>query len=278
MAQHIKLLPWLALGSLISVTNAHGDVMDEYRDPSFDGGYVVGEYLFFDDAESNQKSYSVYGEYDLHDYATLYFRAQLATIDTKTVGGVAPDKPNDTDHISAIGTRLRYRFGENDQFEVGTLLTLSQRDYNEIGGASYRVMPYIYLFQGRTFSARAHIEWDFIDVNAWNASQEIGRRHKNEDREAGLYLRANLTNILGYISTSMKPDSWSLSYEDKLASNIDEDAWGISHEHTISLDHDNGWSFIVAQQKTSPENTANINPFKKVTKAGYVTIQVKRQF
>jgi hypothetical protein len=59
---------------------------------------------------------------------------------------------------------------------------------------------------------------------------------------------------------------------------LDEGAWAISHEHTVSWDHVNGWSVIVAQQKSAPENTANINPFKKVTKAGYTTISVKRQF
>jgi hypothetical protein len=158
------------------------------------------------------------------------------------------------------------------------LLTLSQRDFNEINGLTYRVMPYIYLFSGRTFSARAHVEWDFIERDAWNAEVEDHLRIKSEDREAGLYLRANLTNILRYVSDDLQPDSWSISYEDKLATNIDEDAWGISHEHTLSLDHENGWSMIVAQQKTSPTDTANINPFKKVTKAGYTTVQVKRQF
>ena len=158
------------------------------------------------------------------------------------------------------------------------LLTLSQRDFNEINGLTYRVMPYIYLFSGRTFSARAHVEWDFIERDAWNTEVEDQLRIKSEDREAGLYLRANLTNILGYVSDDLQPDSWSISYEDKLATNIDEDAWGISHEHTLSLDHENGWSMIVAQQKTSPTDTANINPFKKVTKAGYTTVQVKRQF
>jgi hypothetical protein len=35
---------------------------------------------------------------------------------------------------------------------------------------------------------------------------------------------------------------------------------------------------IVAQQKNAPEDTANINPFKKVTKNGYNTLSVKRQF
>ena len=31
------------------------DVMDEYRDPSFNGGYVVGEYLFDETSETDQK-------------------------------------------------------------------------------------------------------------------------------------------------------------------------------------------------------------------------------
>ena len=254
------------------------DVMDEYRDPSFTGGYVVGEYLFDETSEVDQKSLAIYGEYDVSAYATLYYRVQQAKIENKTVDGVVPDKAKDNDHISAAGTRLRYRFGEGDQHEIGTLLTLSQRDFNEINGLTYRVMPYIYLFSGRTFSARAHIEWDFIKRDAWNAEVEEYQRTNSEDREAGLYLRANLTNILGYVSDDMQPDNWSLSYEDKLATNIDEGAWGISHEHTVSVDHDNGWSLIVAQQKYAPENTANINPFKKATKAGYTTVQVKRQF
>ena len=37
------------------------DVMDEYRDPSFTGGYVVGEYLFDETSEQDQKSLSIYG-------------------------------------------------------------------------------------------------------------------------------------------------------------------------------------------------------------------------
>lgn len=257
---------------------AAADVMDEYRDPSFTGGYVVGEYLFDETSETDQKAVAIYGEYDVATYATLYFRAQQAKIENKTVNGMVPDKAKDTDHISATGTRLRYRFGEGDQHEIGTLLTVSQRDFNEISGMTYRVMPYIYVFSGRTFSARAHIEWDFIKRDAWSADVEENRRTDSEDREAGLYLRANLTNIAGYASDNLKPDNWSLSYEDKLATNIDEGAWGISHEHTVSVDHDNGWSLVVAQQKYAPENTANINPFKKVTKAGYTTVQVKRQF
>ena len=254
------------------------DVMDEYRDPSFTGGYVVSEYLFDETSEQEQKSLPIYGEYNVSAYATLYYRTQQAKFENKTINGQVPDKAKYTDHISAFGTRLRYRFGEDDHHEIGTLLTLSQRDFNEINGLTYRVMPYVYLFSGRTFSARAHIEWDFIERDAWNAEVEDQLRIKSEDREAGLYLRANLTNILGYVSDDLQPDSWSISYEDKLATNIDEDAWGISHEHTLSLDHENGWSMIVAQQKTSPTDTANINPFKKVTKAGYTTIQVKRQF
>ena len=63
-----------------------------------------------------------------------------------------------------------------------------------------------------------------------------------------------------------------------MATNLDEDGWGISHEHTLSFDHSNGWSVIVAQQKYAPEDTANINPFKKVKKNGYTTLSVKRQF
>jgi hypothetical protein len=104
------------------------------------------------------------------------------------------------------------------------LLTVSQRDFNEISGMTYRVMPYIYVFSGRTFSARAHIERDFIRHDAWTADVEENRRTDSEDREAGLYLRANLTNIAGYASDSLKPDNWSLPYEDKLATNIDEGA------------------------------------------------------
>tara|TARA_Y200000002_G_scaffold349277_1_gene325794 strand:+ start:351 stop:551 length:201 start_codon:yes stop_codon:yes gene_type:complete len=66
----------------------------------------------------------------------------------------------------------------------------------------------------------------------------------------------------------LQPRNWSLSHEDKLATNIDEYGWGISHEHTVPLDYSNEWSVIIAQQKYTPESTANINPFKKVTKAG----------
>lgn len=156
------------------------DVMDEYRDPSFTGGYVVGEYLFDETSEQDQKSLSIYGEYDVSAYATLYYRAQQAKIENKTVNGQVPDKAKDTDHISAFGTRLRYRFGEDDQHEIGTLLTLSQRDFNEINGLTYRVMPYIYLFSGRTFSARAHVEWDFIERDAWNAEVEDHLRIKTK--------------------------------------------------------------------------------------------------
>ena len=54
------------------------DVMDEYRDPSFTGGYVVGEYLFDKTSEQDQKSLSIYGEYDVSAYANLYYRAQQA--------------------------------------------------------------------------------------------------------------------------------------------------------------------------------------------------------
>ena len=134
------------------------DVMDEYRDPSFTGGYFVGEYLFDETSEQDQKSLSIYGEYDVSAYATLYYRAQQAKIENKTINGQVLDKANDTDHISAFGTQLRYRFGEDDHHEIGTLLTLSQRDFNEINGMTYRVMPYIYLFSGHTFSACAHVE------------------------------------------------------------------------------------------------------------------------
>ena len=119
------------------------DVMDEYRDPSFNGGYVVGEYLFDETSETDQKAVAIYGEYDVSAYATLYYRAQQAKIENKTVNGQVPDKAKDTDHISAVGTRLRYRFGEDDQHEIGTLLTMSQRDFNEISGMTYRFMPYI---------------------------------------------------------------------------------------------------------------------------------------
>jgi hypothetical protein len=190
---------------------------------------------------------------------------------------MAPEKPKDSDHISAIGPRLRYRFGKGGQHEVGALLTLTHRDFGEVSGESYRFMPYIYIFSGRTFSVRAHIEYDFISEGSWNAEKETGR-NRDEQREAGLYLRANLTNIAGWISPSLQPRDWSISYEDKLATNLDEDGWGISHEHTLSFDHSNGWSVIVAQQKYAPEDTANINPFKKVTKNGYTTLSVKRQF
>lgn len=78
---------------------AAADVMDEYRDPSFTGGYVFGEYLFDETSETDQKAVAI--------YATLYFRAQQAKIENKTVNGMVPDKANDTDHISATGTRLR---------------------------------------------------------------------------------------------------------------------------------------------------------------------------
>ncbi|MGB1953928.1 MAG: hypothetical protein ACPHQQ_07815, partial [Candidatus Puniceispirillum sp.] len=94
---------------------AAADVMDEYRDPSFTGGYVVGEYLFDETSEADQKAVAIYGEYDVAKYATLYFRAQQAKIDNKIVDGQIPEKASDTDHISAAGTRLRYRFGEGDQ-------------------------------------------------------------------------------------------------------------------------------------------------------------------
>ena len=268
----------MVLTATCLTTPLRADVMDEYRDPAFTGGYVVGEYLFDETDEAKQRSYSVYGEYDVSDYFTFYYRAQQAGINNKTVDGVVPEKPKDKDHISAVGSRLRYRFGDNDQHEVGALLTVSQRDFNEVSGATYRVMPYLYVFSGRTFSARMHVEWDFIDSDAWNAGVPPANRHPSEDREAGLYLRANLTNILGYMNEALVPDDWSISYEDKLASAIDRDAWDISHEHTLSFDHRTGWSVIVAQQKFSPTPTANINPFRRATKDGYTTIQIKRQF
>lgn len=256
--------------------SAQADVMDEYRDPAFQKGYVVTEYLFDNNPEQKQDSLSVYGEYDAHEYATIYVRLQGARIKNKTVGGMVPDQEKDTDSITAIGTRLRYRFGHGNQHEVGTLLTASGRDYNEVGGVTYRVMPYAYVFSGRTFSARAHIEFDFIDENAWNSSREAWTTV--EDREVGLYLRANLTNLVGYVNPSWKPAHWSVSYEDKLASNLDDDHWDISHEHTLSFDHDSGWSVMVAQQKTANESTANVNPFKGATKDGYTMVQVKRQY
>ena len=265
------------VGIIGSVHPCLADVMDEYRDPKFTGGYVVGEYLFKKTEEQDQKSYALYGEYDLHPNVTLYSRVQYASLTAKTIEGMAPDKPKDSDHISAIGPRLRYRFGKDGQHEVGALLTLAHRDFGEVSGESYRFMHYVYIFSGRTFSVRAHLEYDFISESSWNAEKETGR-NRDEQREAGLYLRANLTNIAGWISPSLQPRNWSLSYEDKLATNIDEDGWDISHEHTVSWDHSNGLSVIVAQQKYSPESTANINPFKKVTKAGYTTLSVKRQF
>ncbi len=71
---------------------------------------------------------------------------------------MAPDRPKDSDHISEIGPRLRYRFGKDGQHEVGAHLTLAHRDYGEVSGKSYRFMPYIYIFSGRTLSVRAHLE------------------------------------------------------------------------------------------------------------------------
>jgi len=255
---------------------AHADVMDEYRDPAFTGGYVVNEYLFDKTDEADQKSYAIYGEYDVAEYMTIYARTQFARIKPlSTDQGV--DQETDVDHIAAIGSRLRNRFGEDGQHEIGVLVTMAHRDFNEINGETYRVMPYAYLFSGQTFSARAHIEFDFIGEDAWAASKETART-RSEEREVGLYLRANLTDLAGMANPRFKPDRWSISYEDKLASNLDEDNWGISHEHTLSFDHSNGWSVIVAQQKVSPEDTANINPFSKVTKDGYTTLSLKRQF
>jgi len=94
-------------------------------------------------------------------------------------------------------------------------------------------MPYIYIFSGRTVSVRAHLEYHFISESSWNAKKETGG-NRDEQREASLYLRANLTNIAGWVSPSLQPRNWSLSYEDKLTMNIDGDGWGISHEHTVS--------------------------------------------
>ena len=71
---------------------------------------------------------------------------------------MVPDKPKDSDHISAIGSRLRYRFGKDGQHEVGARLTLAHRDYDEVTGKSYRFMPYIYIFSGRTLSIWVHLE------------------------------------------------------------------------------------------------------------------------
>ena len=275
----MKLMSVLSLAVGVGfVSSSMADVMDEYRDPKFTGGYIVGEYLFDKAPEQNQQSYAVYGEYDLHENITLYSRAQYAKLKNKAVDGVAPEKASDADHIAAIGPRLRYRFGQDDRHEVGVLLTLTHRDFNEINGETYRVMPYTYLFSGQTFSARAHVEFDFINKSAWNADKDAISASKSEEREVGLYLRANVTNMVSWLSPRLKPDTWSISYEDKLASDLDDDAWGISHEHTVSWDHFNGWSVIVAQQKTASENTANINPFKRATKAGYTTLSLKRQF
>ena len=275
----MKLMSVLSLAVGVGfVSSSMADVMDEYRDPKFTGGYIVGEYLFDKAPEQNQQSYAVYGEYDLHENITLYSRAQYAKLKNKAVDGVAPEKASDAGHIAAIGRRLRYRFGQDDRHEVGVLLTLTHRDFNEINGETYRVMPYTYLFSGQTFSARAHVEFDFINKSAWNADKDAISASKSEEREVGLYLRANVTNMVSWLSPRLKPDTWSISYEDKLASDLDDDAWGISHEHTVSWDHVNGWSVIVAQQKTASENTANINPFKRATKAGYTTLSLKRQF
>lgn len=275
----MKLMGVLSLAVGIGFASSSlADVMDEYRDPKFAGGYIVGEYLFDKTPEQNQKAFAVYSEYDLHENVTLYSRAQYAKLKNKTVNGEVPEKASEVDHIAAIGPRLRYRVGEGGQHEVGVLLTLTHRDFNEINGETYRVMPYAYLYSGKTFSARAHLEFDFINKSAWNAQKEAISATKSEEREVGLYLRANVTDIASWLSPRLKPETWSISYEDKLASNLDEGAWAISHEHTVSWDHVNGWSVIVAQQKSAPENTANINPFKKVTKAGYTTISVKRQF
>ena len=83
-------------------------------------------------------------------------------------------------------------------------------------------MPYIYIFSGRTFSVRAPLEYHFISKTSWNTEKETGG-NRDEQREAGLYLRANLINIAGWVSPSSQQRNWSLSYEDKLAINIDED-------------------------------------------------------
>jgi len=68
--------------------SAQADVMDEYRDPAFQKGYVVTEYLFDNNPEQKQDSLSVYGEYDAHEYATIYVRLQGARIKNKIVGGM----------------------------------------------------------------------------------------------------------------------------------------------------------------------------------------------
>ena len=49
---------------------------------------------------------------------------------------MAPDKPKDSEHISGIGPRLRYRFGKDGQHEVGALLTLAHRDFGAVSGES----------------------------------------------------------------------------------------------------------------------------------------------
>ena len=122
---------------------------------------------------------------------------------------MALDKPKDSEHISGIGPRLRYRFGKDGQHEVGAYPTLAHRDYGELSGKSYRFMPYIYIFSGRTFSVWAHLEYDFISESSWNAGKETGC-NRDEQREAGLYLRANLTNIAGWISPLSQQRNWSL--------------------------------------------------------------------
>ena len=43
-------------GIMGSIYPCLADVMDEYRDPKFTGGYIVGEYLFNKTDEQDQKS------------------------------------------------------------------------------------------------------------------------------------------------------------------------------------------------------------------------------
>ena len=57
-------------------------------------------------------------------------------MNSKTIESMAPDKPKDSDHISAIRRRHRYRFGKDGQHEVGAHLTLVHRDYGEVSGKS----------------------------------------------------------------------------------------------------------------------------------------------
>ena len=142
-------------------------------------------------------------------------------MNSKTIESIAPDKPKDSDQISAIGQRLRYRFGKDGQHEVGAHLMLAHSDYGEVSGKSYRFMIYIYISSGRTLSVWAHLEYHFVSESSWNAEKGTGG-NRDEQREASLYLRANWTNIAGWVSPSLQPRNWSLSYEGKLAMNIDE--------------------------------------------------------